>query len=124
MQALVRAAGRRLSAGAGQVRRMSSGVSQEEEVKQMNLWRNVTIAGACRGDATHQSSLSSGFVAVWPYARAEGGDASGLDAGNGSSSVLRTCSAHTICLRGVQRHGCVGTAQYRRCVVQRALQTA
>jgi hypothetical protein len=46
MQALVRAAGRRLSAGAGQVRRMSSGVSQEEEVKQMNLWRNVTIAGA------------------------------------------------------------------------------
>lgn len=46
MQALLRAAGRRAAAAAGQVRRMSSGVSHEEEVKQMNLWRNVTIAGA------------------------------------------------------------------------------
>ena len=46
MQALLRAAGRRAAAAASQVRRMSSGVSHEEEVKQMNLWRNVTIAGA------------------------------------------------------------------------------
>ena len=46
MQALLRTAGRRAAAAAGQVRRMSSGVSHEEEVKQMNLWRNVTIAGA------------------------------------------------------------------------------
>ncbi len=45
MQALVRGAGRRFAACASQVRRMSSGVSHEEEVKQMNLWRNVTIAG-------------------------------------------------------------------------------
>ena len=55
MQALVRAAGRRAAAAARQVRRMSSGVSQEEEVKQMNLWRNVTIAGA--GSLALQSNM-------------------------------------------------------------------
>ncbi len=46
MQALARVARGRLAASAGTVRHLSSGVSHEEEVKQMNLWKWVTIAGA------------------------------------------------------------------------------
>ena len=64
MQALLRAAGRRAAAAAGQVRRMSSGVSHEEEVKQMNLWRNVTIAGAGSPALQSRSLLATCSVSL------------------------------------------------------------
>lgn len=46
MQALARAARSSLRPVGQSVRRMSGALSQEEEVKQMSLWRVVTVLGA------------------------------------------------------------------------------